>query len=40
MTERHACVCGPPTKTSAVLTALRRLEVHRQQVFAGRFVLA
>ncbi|MEU5197605.1 ferredoxin reductase family protein [Streptomyces scabiei] len=38
--ERDTYVCGPPGMTSAVLAALRGLEVPRAQVHAERFGLA
>ncbi|MFJ4537176.1 ferric reductase-like transmembrane domain-containing protein [Streptomyces tibetensis] len=38
--ERDVYVCGPPAMTSAVLAALRGLEVPHRQVHAERFGLA
>lgn len=38
--ERDVYVCGPPTMTSAVLSALRGLKVPQRQVHAERFGLA
>ncbi|MFF4016829.1 ferric reductase-like transmembrane domain-containing protein [Streptomyces sp. NPDC001843] len=38
--ERDVYVCGPPPMTSAVLSALRALEVPHRQVHAERFGLA
>ncbi|MDX3567810.1 ferredoxin reductase family protein [Streptomyces sp. ID05-47C] len=40
ITERDVYVCGPPAMTSAVLGALRGLEVPQIQVHAERFGLA
>ncbi|MGW2636854.1 ferredoxin reductase family protein [Streptomyces sp. NPDC001348] len=40
ITERDVYVCGPPAMTSAVLGALRALEVPDRQVHAERFGLA
>nr|WP_229914561.1 ferredoxin reductase family protein [Streptomyces capitiformicae] len=40
ITERDVYVCGPPGMTSAVLGALRGLNVPQQQVHAERFGLA
>ncbi|MEV5488541.1 ferredoxin reductase family protein [Streptomyces bobili] len=40
ITERDVYVCGPPAMTSAVLGALRGLEVPQMQVHAERFGLA
>lgn len=40
ITERDVYVCGPPAMTSAVLGALRELEVPRRRVHAERFGLA
>ncbi|GHI03530.1 hypothetical protein Scel_18510 [Streptomyces cellostaticus] len=40
MTERDVYVCGAPAMTSAVLSALCRLEVPDRQVHAERFGLA
>ncbi|MFF4503389.1 ferric reductase-like transmembrane domain-containing protein [Streptomyces sp. NPDC001401] len=40
VTERDVYVCGPPAMTSAVLGALRSLEVPDRQVHAERFGLA
>lgn len=40
ISERDVYVCGPPAMTSAVLSALRALEVPHRQVHAERFGLA
>ncbi|MEU1853151.1 ferric reductase-like transmembrane domain-containing protein [Streptomyces sp. NPDC019990] len=40
ITERDVYVCGPPAMTSAVLSALRTLNVPHRQVHAERFGLA
>ncbi|MFJ8631896.1 hypothetical protein [Streptomyces sp. NPDC093568] len=40
MAERDVYVCGPPARTSVVLSALRGLKVPHRQVHAERFGLA